>query len=128
VFGEGPKEAEEMKRLAVRLGVPDNEIMLEDRSRTTYENLVETRRLLGPKSVLLVTTAMHLPRAVALARKQGLEAVPFPCGYHAADLPSDSWRHADLFDLLPDVSALRHSTEVLNEAVGILVYRLMGKL
>jgi len=128
VFGEGPKEAEEMKRLAVRLGVPDKEIMLEDRSRTTYENLVETRRLLGPKSVLLVTSAMHLPRAVALARKQGLEAVPFPCGYHATNLPWDDWRQANLFDLLPDVSALRRSTEALSEMVGILVYRLTGKL
>src|SRR5215216_6684216 len=44
VFGHGPDEAALMKRLALELGVPEQAIVTESRSRTTHENAVETRR------------------------------------------------------------------------------------
>ncbi|TLY41343.1 MAG: YdcF family protein [Nitrospirae bacterium] len=127
VFGPGPIEAVEMKRLALRLGVPEDAIVVEDRSRTTYENAVGVKRILGHASILLVTSASHVPRAVGLFRKQGLETTASPCGYLAKDRP---WSGLGInpFDLLPDVDALSRNTIAITEVVGTIVYWAIGKL
>jgi uncharacterized SAM-binding protein YcdF (DUF218 family) len=77
VLRTGPPESREMKRWALRLGVPESVIQVEESSRTTYENAVQTRAVLGPGHILLVTAAYHLPRAVGLFEKQGF--VGYPC-------------------------------------------------
>lgn len=126
IIGSGPKEAIEMKRLAQRLGVSDEVIMIEDQSRTTYENATSTKRLIGSASILLVTSASHIPRALGLFRKQGLDATPFPCGYTAKNRPGENWQ-GNPFDLLPDVRAFLKNTMAIDELVGILVYWVTGK-
>lgn len=127
IIGQGPVEAAEMKRLAIRLGVPEEAILLEDRSRTTYENAVETKRLLGGGSVVLVTSASHMPRALGLFQKQGVKAAPSLCGYLARNRPQEAWV-GNPFDLIPQVEALRVSTIAITEMVGWLVYRAGGLL
>ncbi len=127
IFGEGPVEGEEMRQLALRLGVPPEAIIVEGHSRNTYENARETRRLLGERPVLLVTSASHIPRALALFRKQGLNVTPAPCDYFATNKPGD-WSGTDLFDFLPDVWALYMTTLAIIEVVGTAVYHLSGKL
>jgi uncharacterized SAM-binding protein YcdF (DUF218 family) len=127
IFGSGVEEATVMKRIAQQLGVREEAILLENQSRNTYENAVHTKRLLGNASILLVTSAIHVPRASALFRKQGLDVTPYACGYVAQDLPWSGWS-GDPFDFLPDDRALRLSTEALSEIVGILVYWAAGKL
>lgn len=127
VFGAGPLEAAEMARLARRLGVPEGALVQETRSRTTYENAVRTKRLLGGSSVVLVTAASHLARARGLFRAQGLRVSGYPCGYDARDRPGDV-SDLDPFDLIPEVGAMRRSTAAINELVGTLVYWLIGKL
>lgn len=127
IFGEGPKEGVEMKRLALRLGVPEEAAVVEGRSRTTYENAVEAKRILGNGSILMVTSAFHVPRALGLFRKQGLDTTPYPCGYLVRDRPEDGLLN-DPFDLLPEVEALRRSTLAIAEIAGTLLYRASGKL
>ena len=123
----GPKEAVVMKRLAVSLGVPEEAILVEDQSRTTYENAVYTRRLLGEASVLLATSALHGPRALGLFQRQGFRARSYPCSYLAKDRPGQI-RGASPFDLLPLVGPLQDTTYAVNEIVGSLVYRLSGHM
>jgi uncharacterized SAM-binding protein YcdF (DUF218 family) len=127
IFSAGPQVAVEMKRLAVRLGIPEDAIVIENRSRTTYENAVETKRLIGARPALLVTSASHLPRAAALFQKQGIEITAVPCGYTAKDRTDEPWT-LNPFDLLPNVTALEISTNAIQERVGIVIYRAMGKL
>lgn len=127
IFGSGPKEALEMKRLARRLGVPEGAILIEDQSKTTYENALATKRLIGSAPILLVTSASHIPRALGLFRKQGLDATPSPCGYTVKNRPGERWQGSP-FDLLPDVGALKISTTAIAELVGMLVYWVTGKL
>ena len=127
IFGRGPLEAHEMKRLAVRLGVPEAAILVEDRSRTTYENAVETKRLLGDASILLTTSAFHIPRAQALFRRQGFAVTAYPCTYTAKHRPGDL-SELTIFDLIPSADALHATTHAVSELAGILVYRLAGKL
>jgi uncharacterized SAM-binding protein YcdF (DUF218 family) len=128
VFGSGPKEAPEMKRWAHRLGVPEDAILTEEEARTTYENAIGTRRLLGPASILLVSSASHLPRATALFSKQGFRVTPAPCAYVAQNKPQDGWNDLDLFDFLPNDRALQYSQDAIAEVIGLAVYWLTGKI
>jgi uncharacterized SAM-binding protein YcdF (DUF218 family) len=127
-FGEGPAEAREMKRLAHRLGVADHAILLEDRSRNTYENAVNVKQLLSGGSILLVTSAYHLPRAVALFTGQGFRVTPVPCGYETKDRPGRGLDQLTVLDLLPSYHALKMTTHALDEMAGIVVYWLAGLL
>jgi uncharacterized SAM-binding protein YcdF (DUF218 family) len=127
IIGSGPKEAFEMKRLARRLGVPEEAILIEDQSKTTYENALATKRLIGSAPILLVTSASHIPRALGLFRKQGLDATPSPCGYTVKNRPGDNWGGNPL-DLLPEARAFLKSTTAIAELVGMLVYWVTGKL
>jgi uncharacterized SAM-binding protein YcdF (DUF218 family) len=128
IFGSGPKEAPEMKRWAHRLGVPEEAILTEEEARTTYENAIGTRRLLGPASIFLVSSASHLPRATALFVKQGFRVTPAPCAYVAQNKPQDGWSDRDLFDFLPSDRALQYSQDAIAEVVGFAVYWLTGKV
>lgn len=128
IFGSGPKEAPEMKRWAHRLGVPEDAILTEEEARTTYENAVGARRLLGPASILLVSSASHLPRAAALFSKQGFRVTPVPCAYVAQDKPWDGWNDLDLFHFLPSDRALEYNQDAIAEVVGFAVYWLTGKI
>ena len=127
-FRETLKDAPEMKRWAERLGVPQEAMLSEDLSRTTYENAAETKRLLGPASILLVTSASHLPRATALFRKQDFQVTPVPCDFSIQNRPEDNFQQLDLFDLLPNDHAIEHTTGAVTELAGMAIYWLTGKL
>jgi uncharacterized SAM-binding protein YcdF (DUF218 family) len=127
IFGEGPKEADGMKRLAIQAGVPEAAILLDDRARTTYENAVGTKRLLGQGSILLVTSAGHMPRAAGLFRKQGFAVTPAPCTYLVRDWPG-FWSNLDPFDFIPHLEGFYKFSVVLNEVIGMITYWAAGKL
>jgi uncharacterized SAM-binding protein YcdF (DUF218 family) len=127
-FKDALKDAPEMKRWAERLGVPKDAIVIEDQSRTTYENATETKRLLGPISIVLVTSASHLPRATALFNKQGFRVMPAPCDFLVQNRPEDTFEQLDPFDFLPNDRAIEHTTGAVNEWAGMAIYWLMGKL
>ena len=127
-FKDAPKDAPEMKRWAKRLGVSDGAILTEEESRTTYENATGTKRLLGPASILLVSSASHLPRAAALFAKQGFQVTPVPCDFVIPNRPEDSWHHLDPFDVLPNDRAIEQTTWAVTEWAGMAIYWLTGKL
>ena len=127
--GSGAKVAPAMKAWALQLGVPPDAIVLDDEARTTYENALGAKRVLGEAtSILLVTTAYHIPRAMALFQKQGFQVTPYACGYHAKDRLTDEWNDLTIFDVLPSSWALQRMTEAVDETVGMLVYWLSGHL
>jgi uncharacterized SAM-binding protein YcdF (DUF218 family) len=129
VFGSGPREAPAMKEWAVRLGVPSDAVLIDDQARTTYENALGTKQVLGgANSIVLVTSAYHLPRATALFKKQGFEVTPSPCGYHARHHLTDELHDLSVFDFLPSTWAFHRMTEGLEEAAGMALYWLAGKL
>jgi uncharacterized SAM-binding protein YcdF (DUF218 family) len=103
-----------------RLGVPEDRIVLERASRNTRENAEESARIVlarGWKSLLLVTSAMHAPRALASFRAAGLSPDLLPVDVRGNE-KSGSW--------LPRATALDRSTEALRELAGRWVYRAAG--
>lgn len=92
----------------------------DDQSRTTYENALYTARLLSPDhiaSVVIVTHAWHLPRALWAFERAGLHALAWP-------VPRDFVRLQRIDDVLPNIAALHDSARALHEMIGRLYYRL----
>jgi len=111
--------AESMLRFITALGVPRSDILLEEKSRNTTQNADFTADILarrGINRILLVTSALHMPRSVALFEAQGLEVFPAATDHEVTALPG--WRK-----WLPDPGALDGSSRAIKEMVG----RLMGR-
>jgi len=80
VFDPRP-QAEVMAQVAEILGVAREDMALEVRSRDTKDQAVHVREIVGDDPIVLVTSASHMPRAMAMFRKQGIHAVAAPTGY-----------------------------------------------
>ena len=76
-----PTESAAARAYAVESGIPPSDILIEQRSHTTFENLVYAKQLAdvhGLKKVLIVSDPMHMRRAISMAHDVGLEAYPSP--------------------------------------------------
>ncbi len=76
-----PNQAKGMEEIALKLGLNKEAILLEGKSKTTYENLVFTKELMQKnnlKSVIIVSDPYHLPRASLVAKKLGMNATVSP--------------------------------------------------
>jgi uncharacterized SAM-binding protein YcdF (DUF218 family) len=125
--GVGPprhREADNMARVISRLGVPRSALLLEDQSHSTRENAVYTARLArahGIHRVVLVTSAIHMPRASLLFRQAGLEVVPLAVPERPA---RDGWQQR----WLPSRRALSRSGRAFKEYAGLIGARVAAPL
>ncbi|HWU63036.1 MAG TPA: YdcF family protein [Ensifer sp.] len=112
------------KKLLVQLGIPAEQIEMEEKSRTTAENARYSLEALKPKPGerwLLVTSASHMPRAVGAFRAVGFEVIPYPVDYRTfglkdlSDFPDSVANGFQLVDL------------AAHEWIGLLGYWLTGK-
>lgn len=122
--------ADQMAEVLTFLGVPSSAMILENTSKNTYENAVNAKEIIsenGFETVLLVTSAMHMPRSVMLFEKQGIHVIPIPVDYSiVAEAESDQSFLDVLFGLLPNAGSLAITTNVMKEYIGIWVYSLQG--
>lgn len=117
------REGDAARAFFLAQGVAPGRLLIERDSRDTYENAVELARLRpqAPGEVwLLVTSALHMPRALATFRRAGLSVEPWPVDFRS--LPVLSWRA--IFDL-PGNLALTDAA--MREWIGLLAYRLAGR-
>jgi uncharacterized SAM-binding protein YcdF (DUF218 family) len=76
-----PTESSAARDYALQLGIPADDILIEEKSHTTYENILYAKQLTdahGQRKVLIVSDPLHMKRAVAMARDLGLVADPSP--------------------------------------------------
>ncbi|MEI7982116.1 MAG: YdcF family protein [Bacteroidota bacterium] len=110
-----------MKTFLISLGVPASYIRLDANSRNTIENLQEVTRmvkLFKGKTILLVTSALHMQRACWLFSRSGLIIIPAPADFEVVKAPFSVYR------LLPDAEALENSTRAAREIIGLIYYQL----
>ncbi|MGC9505053.1 YdcF family protein [Baaleninema sp.] len=132
--GEVGSEAEDMAKIVEAMGVPSEQILLDRTSLNTHQNAVNVKEILeerGIQRVLLVTSALHMPRSLRVFKKQGIDAIPAPTDFLVTDASlaamSDSWE-AIVLNIMPDAQRLALTTRALKEYVGIVVYGLRGWL
>jgi len=131
----GATPAVEMADLLSLTNVPPEAIWLQADSQNTYEDALYSAQMLSEQDIqeiILVTSALHMPRALALFEKQGLEVIPAPVDF---TITQQNWENAFkpgldefLIYLLPNASSLGLTTNVLKEYLGMLVYSLRGWL
>jgi len=93
---------------------------LEERSTNTAENAVESAKVLlgaGVKRILLVTDAMHMPRAERQFVRAGFEVIAAPTIFLGAGSPG-------FFDFLPSAEGLRRTHYAFYEWLGLFWYRI----
>jgi uncharacterized SAM-binding protein YcdF (DUF218 family) len=117
-------ESEAALALFQELGVDPARVTLETQSRTTWENLVDTQRLVQPKPGevwLLVTAAVHMPRSIGAARALGWAMVPWPTDYRT---PGPGASVAFDWNLSEGLLQLDRAVK---EWIGLVTYRLAGR-
>ena len=135
--GDVPTEAHSMKEMLMRLGVSEDQIILEPKSRNTLENATKSLPLVvnqEAKSVYLVTSASHMARSLAVFQKQAeimnlkeLEIIPAPCDfYHVHDPSPPPWYFILLSSIVPSAEALNENTKYIHEYYGMIYYKLRG--
>lgn len=130
----GQPESSDMAKLLQMLGVPDSAIVEEPNSLNTYQNAVNTGKILAERGIgqiILVTSAMHMPRSLKIFHKQGIRAIPAPTDYLVSQQelqePNSSLA-AVMLNLIPDAGHLDRTTRAIKEYIGTVVYRLRGWL
>ena len=129
--GSGASEAEDMKAIALTMNVPESDILLEKTSLNTRQNAVNVVPMLKDQSiasVLLVTSAIHMPRAVAIFKKLGLDVIPAPTDYLAPTEEGVNTLEGRILSLFPDAKSTFQFTQALKEYVGFVIYRLRGRV
>jgi uncharacterized SAM-binding protein YcdF (DUF218 family) len=133
-WNEGrPPESAQMSEIMQMLGVPRSAILEESASRNSHENAAYTSRLLLARNlrrVLLVTSAITMPRALAAFRHEGIDAIAAPTDFTTRSGEDSRTRvselEVDALSLLPDPRHLGESSAALHEYLGLALYRLAG--
>jgi len=110
------------KRFLTDLGVSPDAVILEDRSRDTYENAVYCKAICeryGFKKPLMVTSGYHVKRALLSFNKVGMAVVPVPCALTTWPGKKYGWQHC-----LPSAAALQTLATACHEWIGLVYTRL----
>lgn len=118
---EETSESADLKTILVCSGIPERDILLEQKSRNTHENAVFTRILLNQhpefKRLLLVTSAFHIRRADGCFKKEGIKADVFSADFYTTN------RSFSLDDLIvPQEQCLYLWQKLFHEVLGYIVY------
>lgn len=112
-------EAGVARQLLNDLGLDTSQIVFEEKSRNTYENVLFSKELVHPASGgtwILITSAQHMPRAVGIFRRLGWPVLPYPVAYK-----SDQ-------DYLGDFTgAWAAVDEGAREWLGLIAYRMLDR-
>ncbi len=120
--GADPRpNAEVYGEVAASLGFPEARMVLEPRPRDTRQEAELLAPLLRGQRFALVTSASHMPRAVALFRAQGLDPIAAPTGHLAAESQG-----LDVLDLVPDAEVLARTRFAWHEVLGRIWASLSG--
>lgn len=121
-----PPEAVFLQQSLRENGVPDSAIIIESRSRNTYENAVYSRPLIDSLKArtpyVLVTSARHMPRSERVFRKAGYAFISYPCDYRFYPV-----KPSLITTILPDMALFNEWAMLLKEIVGTVAYQLTGK-
>ncbi len=133
--GEGGlSEADDMAQLIETMGVPKTAILQDPSSLNTYENAVNVKQIMaaqGIRRVLLVTSALHMPRSLLIFKHLGIDAIAAPTDFNTTERDWQTMQgstEAMVLSALPEADRFSRTTRALKEYLGLVVYRLRGWL
>lgn len=124
IFDTQYREANFLREFLLNLGIPKEDVISESEARNTYENALFTAQMLDSleyKSLLLITSSMHMPRSIACFNTQNLDFDIFT---------TDPFRSRDDYNLrtflLPNVVVFGNWASLFHEWIGYAVYKVKG--
>ncbi len=120
----GPSAAEAQGEVLETMGVPQDAVITPGESTRTHTDARIVARVMNERDldeVLLVTSALHMPRAYNTFVSQGVEVLPAPTDYEVTDIPykgESPW--------LPSTESFWLSSKALHEYVGTAWYQYQG--
>jgi len=121
VFDQIP-EVEISARIAGFMGVKSDDLLLEKKSKDTEEQAQIVKKIVGYDRFILVTSASHMFRSMALFKKNGLDPIPAPTNYYVIE--TQGFSPGDLF---PSLGGLGNAQVVIYEYLSLCWSRLRGK-
>ena len=118
------KEADAARLFFAQMSLDLTRVVFENQSRNTYENAVLTHAIVQPKEGeiwVLITSAMHMPRAVGTFRKAGWSVIPYPVDYNTEGI-GKFWLGFNLRNGLNSIGA------GTREWVSLVAYRVLGRM
>lgn len=112
-------ESMNTKKFLVERGIPENVIIIDDKSRTTFESGANVEKSVGQAPFYLITSGYHMPRAMPVFEALNMNPIPAP-----ADFKTNADHNYDLFDFLPAPSNLENVNLAFHEYFGIIYYKL----
>jgi uncharacterized SAM-binding protein YcdF (DUF218 family) len=110
-------EGESLKRYAIEMGVPDTAIKITGLVTTTEDESNEVKKLLTKtKSIILVTSAYHMPRSKSLFERKGFNVITYPVDSKV------SFEARTILDYLPEAESFKRSEAGIRELIGRLFY------
>ena len=116
-------EAEMMFKFLSELGLEEKNVILHKTARRTSEEAEQVRSLVGDRPFILVTSAIHMPRAMALFRKLGMNPIAAPTDH----LLKGQSHELSAWGFLPNSTWIKHLDVTLYEYLGWLKEILKGK-
>jgi len=114
--------ADVMEKVLIDMGVAPEDILKEDKSRTTFENAIyalKEIKELGYKEIILVTSAVHMRRSLLAFDRRGFTVIPAPVNFLFEN------KKPGLLEILPNQVSWNNNSRALHEWVGLLYYRLI---
>lgn len=109
-------EGQWLREKAIEFGVPAQKIWLSPEVQNTQQEAQAVAKELPGGTILLVTSAFHMPRARALFEAQGLKVLPFPVDFRVVE------NDTTVLDFLPSAGALETTTSAMRELLGRAYY------
>ncbi len=116
VSGDPYSCAEMYARVAESYGIPRKDMTLIENAKDTEEEVIQDSKLIGKHSTALVTSASHMPRAMQLFQKSGVQVIPAPAQFVGRNSQGD----IPLYGYLPSGRYLMYSEMALHEWIGML--------
>lgn len=123
----GLHEAKQIKEVLISWGIPETDIISEEKSVNTHENAVESAKILKQsyphyKKFILVTSGIHMKRSLACFEKEGIQCTPFSTDLYANQSGNYYW---DQY-LIPNLDTFNLWNKLFKEVVGYISYSTVG--
>jgi uncharacterized SAM-binding protein YcdF (DUF218 family) len=116
-------ESKSMAELAIILGIDKDDIHEEPAGLDTEDQAILIKKIVGKDKFILVTSAFHMPRSMALFQKQGMHPIPAPSGYRVK-----SRKEVNPFMFFPDSGGIEKMEFAVHEYLGMLWAKLRGRI
>ena len=123
---EGEPEADKFKKVMIMAGVPENDILIENKTRNTGESAIAVKKIIDSlryesKDCLLITSAFHMRRSMACYNKAGLNVDPFSTDFYGVP---GKLLIASL--VMPSIQGFIIWEKLFKEWTGLIAYKLAG--